>query len=472
MNLLLRFYDPMSGSVMMDNQDIRSLNVRWLRSQIGYVGQEPVLFAGTIEENIAYGLDLNVEQLNDADGSVLKDRVRQAAKQANAHDFISNFPDGYATHVGSSGHALSGGQKQRIAIARALIKRPAVLLLDEATSALDAASERLVQESIDNLQKAKMQTTIVIAHRLSTIKNADCIAVVSDGVIAELGTHDSLMVIEGGMYADLVRLQLSNQEALPDASLEEPTNKLLDLEGDSFLTVSEETGVALSQTSSFTGKNDKNIKIGTGAVGSAVVVENLSEDIELRDAAWMRSKMWKVLKPHVWWLLLSLLGAAMVGSTFPIWGLLLAKTENMFYMSPDVMRTESIIVLERFVMLGVCALLGYLFQHIGISQVGQRVCAEMRNLLFESMMKREIAFFDDEKHAVGALTDELVDDARLLHASTGESLSVMLQALSTLVVGLVIGFSASWQISLVVIATFPLNIAAASMTMKARQGQQ
>lgn len=163
MNLLLRFYDPLNGSVLLDDVDIRTLNVRWLRNCMGYVGQEPVLFSGTIADNIAYGVDKQVDGAQDA--YTLRCRVEGAAKLANAHDFIMAFPQGYDTDVGANGGSMSGGQKQRIAIARALIKQPSVLLLDEATSALDAASERIVQQSIDKLQESKAQTTIIIAHR-------------------------------------------------------------------------------------------------------------------------------------------------------------------------------------------------------------------------------------------------------------------------------------------------------------------
>jgi ATP-binding cassette subfamily B (MDR/TAP) protein 1 len=221
-NLLLRFYDPSSGSVLLDGNDIRNLNTRWLRAQIGYVGQEPVLFAGTVAENIAYGLDVTfapelaviedenapIEKITEAK-EILRARVVEAAKQSNAHDFIANLPQGYETDVGSSGASMSGGQKQRIAIARALIKKPAVLLLDEATSALDATSERYVQESIDVLQQSKMQTTIVIAHRLTTIKNADKIAVINEGRVVELGKHEELLRLNG-LYAELWQKQIGS----------------------------------------------------------------------------------------------------------------------------------------------------------------------------------------------------------------------------------------------------------------------
>ena len=174
--LIERFYDPISGSVELDGVDLTKLNVKWLRDQLGLVSQEPTLFNTTIGENIKYGYP-----------EASQKEIEEAAKKANAHDFISSFPDGYNTKVGENATQISGGQKQRIAIARALIKNPKILLLDEATSALDSGSEQVVQEAINELMESKSQTVVVIAHRLSTIKNADRIAVISDGVVKELG---------------------------------------------------------------------------------------------------------------------------------------------------------------------------------------------------------------------------------------------------------------------------------------------
>lgn len=180
--LLERFYDPTAGSVSLDGTDIKEINVKHLRSMIGYVGQEPALFATTIGKNIAYGCpDCSQEQ------------IEEAAKQANAHDFIMELPEGYDTDVGDKGSQLSGGQKQRIAIARVLVGDPDILLLDEATSALDTQSELVVQQALENIISIKKRTTVIIAHRLSTIRNADIIAVVMDGTIVEKGTHDELI---------------------------------------------------------------------------------------------------------------------------------------------------------------------------------------------------------------------------------------------------------------------------------------
>lgn len=208
-NLLLRFYENTSGSILLDDVDIKALNVRWLRSSIGYVGQEPVLFSGSIRDNILRGSlkscdfistkrktksppniaeenkDIEISNLNDGNDYM------HSCKSANAHDFIMDFPEQYDTDIGEGN--ISGGQKQRIAIARALIKKPSILILDEATSALDAISEHSVQNAIDELQKKHQQTTIIIAHRLVTIKNADKIVVIDKGIVVGIGKHEELL---------------------------------------------------------------------------------------------------------------------------------------------------------------------------------------------------------------------------------------------------------------------------------------
>ena len=177
----------------MGGVNIKELNVKWLRSHIGVVSQEPVLFHTTIAENIRYGKE-----------DATMEEIQEAAKQANAHDFISSLPDGYESNVGEGGELLSGGQKQRITIARALLKNPSILLLDEATSSLDSQSERIIQNALDAACQGR--TTIVIAHRLSTVQDADVIVAIADGRVAEMGTHNELMARQG-IYHDLVKAQ-------------------------------------------------------------------------------------------------------------------------------------------------------------------------------------------------------------------------------------------------------------------------
>lgn len=193
-NLLMRFYDPQSGNIFIDGIDIQTVKIESLREQMGIVSQDIMLFDDTIKYNISYGnFDASMED------------IVKAAKNANAHDFISKLPNGYDTLVGERGMKLSGGEKQRISISRAMLKNPPILLLDEATSALDSESEKLVQNAIEKLMENR--TVILIAHRLSTVKNSNKIVVMDNGCVAETGTHEALMCIDDGIYKKLNKMQ-------------------------------------------------------------------------------------------------------------------------------------------------------------------------------------------------------------------------------------------------------------------------
>ncbi len=193
-SLLLRLYDPSAGRLLIDGRDARDYRLTELRGQMAMVPQEVLLFGGSIAENIAYGKP-----------GVSREEIEQAARQANAHDFIQAFPEGYGTLVGDRGIKLSGGQRQRVAIARAILKNPAILILDEATSSLDSESERLIQEALETLMRGR--TSFIIAHRLATVRHVDRIVVIAGGRVVESGTHEQLQALTDGLYRRLAALQ-------------------------------------------------------------------------------------------------------------------------------------------------------------------------------------------------------------------------------------------------------------------------
>ena len=193
-SLILRFYDPNNGQILIDGIDSKSISLTELRKQIALVPQDVILFAGSIKDNIAYGKP-----------NATDEEIEEAARKANAYDFIVSFPDRFKTLVGERGIQLSGGQRQRIAIARAVLKNPSILVLDEATSSLDSESEHLVQEALDKLMIGR--TSIVIAHRLATIRNADKIVVLQNGLVQEVGPHQQLILNENGLYHKLSKMQ-------------------------------------------------------------------------------------------------------------------------------------------------------------------------------------------------------------------------------------------------------------------------
>ena len=200
-NLIARFYEPQSGTIRIDGQDVSKVKQASLRSQISFVLQDTVLFSGSIWENIAYGRP-----------EATHNEIIAAAEAANATEFIDYLPNKYDTVVGERGILLSGGQRQRIAIARAMVRRSPILILDEPTSALDANSEHLVFEALDRLMKGK--TSIVIAHRLTTVRQADCIYVIQQGRVVESGTHEDL-VEAGGLYQELIETQNHHEDNVP-----------------------------------------------------------------------------------------------------------------------------------------------------------------------------------------------------------------------------------------------------------------
>lgn len=250
--LIERWYDPQQGSVLVGGIDIKDLNLRWWRSQIGLVMQEPFLFNDSIYKNVAYGL-MGTEW-EDAPEEEKRQMVREACIEANAGSFVDELPQGYDTKVGESGVKLSGGQKQRIAIARSIISKPPILILDEATSAIDPRNERIVQDALDRISKGR--TTITIAHRLSTVKKADRIVVLGNGNVLEVGTHEELLTRPDGAYTRLVTGQTLLMEDDARTALEDEEVDVVKLEEEDAVDTTE----ALGRTATWRSK----LSIGKG----------------------------------------------------------------------------------------------------------------------------------------------------------------------------------------------------------------
>ncbi|XP_004537388.1 multidrug resistance protein homolog 49 [Ceratitis capitata] len=431
LQLLQRFYDAPQGCVRLDGRDLRELNVSWLRSQIGVVGQEPVLFGTTIAENIRYGKP-----------SATQEEIEKAARMANCHDFIVKLPSGYNTMVGERGAQMSGGQKQRIAIARALIRNPKILLLDEATSALDPTSERRVQDALDVASQGR--TTLVVSHRLSTVTNADMIVFVKDGVVAEQGTHEELMRT-GGLYCKLVMIskRQEEEEALANTSNAvrqrkqhlQVKNNSSDEGDSSFDEADAESVVSKKKSKRSKPKAEKN-------------------KITFLQLMKMNAPEWR-------YILTGCIAAMMHGATFPTWAVLFGDFFGALSdPDDDYITRQSILLAILFLVIGVITGIGSLLQTYMFNTAGVKMTSRLRLDAFNAIIRQEVAYFDDQRNSVGALCARLAGDCSNVQGATGSRIGIIVQAMSTLTIGVILAFTYSWKLTLVTLVTLPLVCAA------------
>ncbi|XP_076435076.1 ATP-dependent translocase ABCB1-like isoform X2 [Babylonia areolata] len=430
--LLQRFYDPLEGQVKLDGEDIKDLNVRWLRSHIGVVSQEPVLFATTIAENIRYGCEGVTEQ-----------DVIEAAKNANAHDFIMSLPEKYETLVGERGAQLSGGQKQRVAIARALVRNPKILLLDEATSALDTESEKIVQDALDKARQGR--TTIVIAHRLSTIKTADIIISFKDGKVFEQGTHDELMAKQG-IYYQLVMNQ-TNRSAADDEEEEE-------IEKFTQKGAPDSTRRQLSRALSNEGEKPQRAR---GTSESEKTEEKKDEKEELPNAPFTR--LMRMNSPEWVYILLGCIAAILNGGVQPSFAVIFSKIIGVFA-ETDLDKQEKDIMMYCLLLIGLAfvSLVSMFMQSYFFAVSGENLTVRVRDLTFRAMLHQEISFYDDKSNTTGALTTRLATDASLVQGATGSRLGMFIMNFANIGTGLIIAFIYGWQLTLLIIGFLPLIV--------------
>ncbi|XP_021940802.1 multidrug resistance protein 1-like [Zootermopsis nevadensis] len=443
LSLLLRFYDPTSGQVLLDGMDVRKMNVPWLRSKIGVVSQEPNLFGTTIYNNISYGYPHQVGHRD----------IVKASLMANAHSFISALPKGYHTVVGGSvgSSQLSGGQKQRIAIARALIRDPPILLFDEATSALDSRSEQIVKDTLK--QASKGRTTIIVAHRLSTIFEADCIYVLKDGAVREHGTHSELLSMKGHYYC-LIQAQKSCGEEVGNI-LEDPV----------------EDNNNFKMTKAPISRNR------IPSLGSSIEQLALAVKENLRHGPkGSKGPMWRLLKlnsPEWKALSLGFFGCMCTGAIMPMFAIFYGEMFNTFQLSGQELKKSALFWTVMFVVLAFGAGFSAYLQGMYMTTACEKLVKRLRLLAFTNILHQSVSWMDQDDNSPYKLCTQLARDAPLVKSAAGLRAGQVLGALVTLISALVIAFVFGWKLAfLLVIAVPVLVFASYQLTLISRRYQQ
>ncbi|TMW91126.1 hypothetical protein EJD97_014737 [Solanum chilense] len=445
-SLIERFYDPTSGQLMLDGNDIKTLKLKWLRQQIGLVSQEPALFATSIKENILLGRP---------DATQIE--IEEAARVANAHSFIIKLPDGFDTQVGERGLQLSGGQKQRIAIARAMLKNPAILLLDEATSALDSESEKLVQEALDRFMIGR--TTLVIAHRLSTIRKADLVAVLQQGSVSEIGSHDELMSKgENGMYAKLIKMQeAAHETALSNArkSSARPSSARNSVSSPIITRNSSYGRSPYSRRLSDFSTSDFSLSL------DAAYSNYRNEKLAFKDQASSFGRLAKMNSPEWTYALIGSIGSVICGSLSAFFAYVLSAVLSVYY-NPDHAYMSKQIAKYCYLLIGVssAALIFNTLQHYYWDVVGENLTKRVREKMLAAVLKMEMAWFDQEENDSSRIAARLSLDANNVRSAIGDRISVIMQNSALMLVACTAGFVLQWRLALVLIGVFPVVVAA------------
>ncbi|KAJ6673585.1 ABC TRANSPORTER B FAMILY MEMBER 8-RELATED [Salix viminalis] len=419
--LLQRFYDVNSGIVKIDGVDLRTLNLKWIRGKMGLVSQDHALFGTSIKENIMFGkLDATMDQ------------IMAAAMAANAHNFIGQLPEGYETKVGERGALLSGGQKQRIAIARAIIKNPVILLLDEATSALDSESETLVQNALD--QASMGRTTLVVAHKLSTVRNADLIAVVDNGGIIEIGSHNDLINRQNGHYAKLAKLQ---RQFSCDEQEQNPETRI--------------SSVTSSAGWQSTGKSSPAV------FASPLPVNDSQKPVQIPPPSFFR--LLSLNAPEWKQALMGSISAITFGAVQPVYALTVGGMIAAFFApNHDEVRDRIRMYSLIFCSLSVLSIFINLVQHYNFAYMGERLTKRIRLRMLEKILGFETAWFDEEENSSGALCLRLSSEASMVKTLVADRVSLLVQTTSAVTIAMIMGLVVAWKLAIVMIAVQPLTI--------------
>ncbi|KAL5482696.1 hypothetical protein ACEPAI_9290 [Sanghuangporus weigelae] len=461
-SLVERFYDPLSGHVRLDGIDLREFNLKWLRTQIGLVSQEPVLFATTIKGNVAHGL-IGTKWENASEEEKFE-LVKEACVKANAHGFISKLPLGYDTLVGERGFLMSGGQKQRIAIARAIVSDPKILLLDEATSALDTQSEGVVQDALD--KAAAGRTTITIAHRLSTIKNADQIYVMGGGLVLERGTHEELLQNSEGHYARLVQAQ-KLREAEEGAEDAESSDTAGSVEGS--------PDIEKEGHHNYAAEAEEEVPLGRKASGRSLASEILEQKLKEKPekeedySLLYIFKRFGAIQTNVWKsYLIGSIFAILSGLVYPAFGLVYALAITAFQDTGDHAKLRK--AGDRnalwFFLIAIISTFFIGWQNYQFAAAAANLTNKLRMMAFKSILRQDVEFFDQDKNSTGSLTASLSDNPQKVNGLAGVTLGAIVQSIATLIGGSIIGLIYQWKLALVGIACMPILVSAGYIRLR------
>ncbi|CAI9087028.1 OLC1v1020991C1 [Oldenlandia corymbosa var. corymbosa] len=433
-SLVSRFYDPEKGDILVDNHNIKELDLKFLRRNIGLVSQEPSLFAGTIKENIKVG------HMDATD-----DQIRSSAILANADSFISQLPDEYLTQVGQRGVQMSGGQKQRIAIARAIIKNPPILLLDEATSALDSESERVVQDALETAMQGR--TVILIAHRMSTIVNADMIAIVENGKVTETGSHNSLLETSK-FYHKLFTMQniYQENETRPESS-------------------TKETKGIEQESSSETPKEHKETTLQNHDLGKTPEGQ---EDKETKEIPIFFRIWFGLNKKEFGKIFIGSISSAFAGVSKPVFGYFIV-TIGVAYFHPKAEQRVGWYSLI-FSSIGILSLFAHTVQHYLFGTVGEKAMTNLRQALYSATLCNELAWFEKPENNVGSLTSRIITETSMVKTIISDRMSVIVQCISSILIATTVSMKVNWRMGLVAWAVMPCHFIGGLIQAKSAKG--